>query len=169
MTRAMAMPRATLHDLAHDLARDQTGAALIELGLIAPLLIFMILAVSDVAAGFSSQLRLKQAADRTIALATLAGQRNGSYSYLQAEGASASGQPSSNVAVSSWLECDGVKQASSVNNCTGGAQFGRYVSVSITGSYTPAYPSSVMASIYGGTLSMANTISMTATAAVRVQ
>lgn len=151
------------------LFRDRTGAAMIELGLIAPLLIFVILAVSDVAQGFSSQLQLKQAADRTIDLATVAGQRAGSYSYLQAEGANASGQPSSNVAVSSWLECNGVKQASSVNNCTGGAQFARYVSVAITGTYTPAYPSSVMASIYGGTLSMGNTVSMTARAAVRVQ
>ena len=86
------------------LFRDRTGAAMIELGLIAPLLIFVILAVSDVAQGFSSQLQLKQAADRTIDLATVAGQRAGSYSYLQAEGANASGQPSSNVAVSSWLE-----------------------------------------------------------------
>ena len=163
------MLRATLHDLAHDLARDQTGAALIELALIAPLLIFMILAVSDVAAGFSSQLRLKQAADRTIALATLAGQRSGSYSYLQAEGASASGQPSSNVAVSSWLECNGVKQGSTVNNCSGGAQFARYVQVAITGSYTPAFSNATLASIYGARQSMGNTVSMTAKAAVRVQ
>jgi Flp pilus assembly protein TadG len=165
----MTMLRYVLRAFIRDLLRDSTGAAMIELGLVAPVLIFIVLAMSDMAQGFSTQLQLKQAADRTIALATMAGQRTGSYSYLQAEGANASGQPTSNVAVSSWLECNGVKQSPSVNNCTGGAQFARYVSVAITGNYTPAYPSSMMASIYGGTLSMANTISMTAKAAVRVQ
>ena len=152
-----------------DLLRDRAGAALIELGLVAPMLIFIVLAVSDVAQGFSAQLQLKQAADRTIALASVAGQRAGSYSYLQAEGANASGQPASNVTVTSWLECNGVKQPASATNCSGGAQFARYVAVAITGSYTPAYPSAVLASIYGGMMGMNNTVSMTTKAAVRVQ
>lgn len=163
------MLRYVLRAFIRDLLRDRTGAAMIELGLIAPLLIFMVLVVSDIAQGFSSQLQLKQAADRTIGLVTLAGQRAGGYSYLQAEGASASGQPSSNVAVSSWLECNGVKQGSTVNNCSGGAQFARYVQVAITGSYTPAFSNATLASIYGARQSMGNTVSMTAKAAVRVQ
>lgn len=163
------MLRHVLRAFLRDLLRDRAGAAMIELGLVAPMLIFIVLAVSDMAQGFSAQLQLKQAADRTIGLVTMAGQRAGSYNYLQAEGANASGQPASNVAVSAWLECNSVKQASSVNNCQGGAQYARYVSVAITGNYTPAYPSSVMASIYGGTLSLANTVTMTARAAVRVQ
>lgn len=163
------MFRHVLRAFIRDLLRDRTGAAMIELGLVAPVLIFAVLAVSDMAQGFSTQLQLKQAADRTIGLVTMAGQRSGSYSYLQAEGANASGQPSSNVSITSWLECNGVKQAASINNCSGGGQFARYVQVAITGTYTPAYPSAFMASIYGGTISMGNTVTMTAKAAVRVQ
>lgn len=151
------------------LLRDLEGAALVELALVAPLLIFIILAVSDMAQGIATQLQLKQAADRTISLATAAGQRNGSYSYLVAEGAAAANVPANNVTVSYWLECDGVKQSSGTTNCSGSAQFARYVSVAITGKYTPAYPSAVIASVYGGTIAMNNTVQMTATAAVRVQ
>lgn len=151
------------------LLRDMTGTAMIEMALTAPLLIFVMLAVSDMAQGFATQLQLKQAADRTIELASLAGQRQGSYSYLQAEGATAANVSTSNVTVSSWLECNGVKQAATVTNCTGSQQFARYVGISITGSYSPAYPSAMIASIYGGTIAMNNTVQMTAKAAVRVQ
>lgn len=165
----MTMVTRMLRNILPALVRDEAGTGLIELALVAPIIIFIMLAISDMAQGFTMALQLKQAANRTIELATVAGARTNSYSYLQAEGAVASGQPSSNVVVSAWLECNGVKQSSSATNCSGSAQFARYVSVAITGSYTPAFSSSVMASIYGGTIAMNNTVQMTAKAAVRVQ
>ncbi len=84
-------------------------------------------------------------------------------SVITAEAAAASGQPAANVSPDSWLECDGVRQASIDGVCTGTQQIGRFASVTITSTYVPMM-SGVM-SAFG----LPGTARLTGKSSVRVQ
>lgn len=150
------------------LAREDAGASLIEFGLLAPLLCFVLLAIVDIAQGYSLQLQLKQATDRTVELATVKGGINGSFSYLQAEGMAASGQPSGNVTATQWLECNTVRMAPGTTSCSAGQSFARYVGVTITATYTPMFSAQVLSAIYRAT-NTGGVVTLSATSQVRVQ
>lgn len=121
------------------LGADRRGSSALETALLIPMMSFALFAVFDIAMGFSAKLKLVQVAARTAELATAPGTVGTDYSYLTADAAAASGQPTSNIAVDFWLECNAVRQSSTANICGAGQQFARYISVTIRGTYNASF------------------------------
>lgn len=142
---------------------EHGGTSMLELATVTPMLMVFVLGITDGANGFTAKLKLQQAAARTIELATAGGISSGAFNNLASEATNASGQSSSNVTVTKWLECDGTRQDSFDGTCTGTQQVARYVSVSITGTYTPML-SGVMAKF-----GLPSSIPVQGSASVRVQ
>jgi Flp pilus assembly protein TadG len=135
-----------------NLVRDQEGASIIELALVAPFLATLVIGVVDISGAYSQKLQLEQAAQRTIEKAMQAepsdinGQNVDFYKTLKIEAATAAGVAESAVTVRYWLECNGVSQNTSPatmdadydQSCSSGT-YARYVSVSIQKIYTPMF------------------------------
>ena len=122
------------------LLKDNRGTSVLETALIVPTLAMFVMGGSDLAMGFSEKLKMQQSAARAIEMATAGGRGSSAFNNLQTEAATAAGVPTSNVTVDKWLECDGVRQTSFDDTCTSsGAQVARFVSISISGSYTPMF------------------------------
>jgi Flp pilus assembly protein TadG len=121
------------------LRRDRRGATIIELALALPVLSVMLLGLVDVASCYSAQMSIQQAAARSLERVQVTGS-SADFTYVQTEAAASAGVPVSQVTVESWLECDNVKQAATVQNCSdASAVAGRYVKVTIASSYTPYF------------------------------
>lgn len=150
------------------LLTSQRGTSAIEFAFVAPLLALLLLGLIDIALAVSTKLELKQAAIRSIELASLKGTSSGTFNYLIQEAATASGRPTSDVTVDSWLECSHVRQASYSGECLSSDQVARYVSVTINGTYDPIFDYGPLAALYGGQ-GLGDQLAMSGTAAVRVQ
>lgn len=120
------------------LARDKRGSSLVEMALIAPMLILLATGSVDAGLGYAKKLKVQQAAARAMELATVSGLVNNLATTMQAEGAAAAGVASSNVTIDTWLECDGVRQ-SDVNGVCAASAPARFVSVTITDTYSPLF------------------------------
>ena len=99
------------------LARDDRGASIIELALVAPILASLLIGMVDLSRAYSSKLLLEQAAQRSIEKVQ---QYQASSSTSDADqggdrrrGTSGGlhGGDRSDVTVDFWLECDGVRAA----------------------------------------------------------
>ena len=121
------------------LLRSECGVGAVELALVAPVLAFLIMGITDVAQGFSQKFSLEQAAYRALERAG-SGSVKSDYSYLRTEAATAAGVPESAVTVETWLECDSVKQPAFDGQCTAeGAMVSRYVRVSVASTFRPNF------------------------------
>lgn len=132
------------------LRSDTRGVSVIETAVIVPALAMLIAGVSDVAMGFSARLKIQQATNSSIQLATAGGPNSLAFSTLQTEAATAAGVPSGQVTIDTWLECAGTRQLSFDGTCASGQQEARYASVTVTGSYRPKFP--VMQYISGASI-----------------
>ncbi len=154
------------------LARDERGASLIELGLALPMLAFLTIGMVDLSNGYGAKLRLEQAAQRTLEQVQQKG-----YSWtsdtvnddaaLETEAETAAG-PGSDATVESYTECTsgGVKVATLDEfngSCGSGQAAARYVSISITQTFTPLFDVKFAGSNDDGTFTL------TGEAAIRVQ
>ena len=117
------------------LLRDERGTSVIEMSFIIPVLVMLGCAATDLAMCYARQLSLQQAAARTMEYAIAAGFGNLTSTQITNEGTTAAGA-GNNVAVTPdmWLECDGVRQASTVTSCTGSTP-ARFASITITDTY----------------------------------
>jgi Flp pilus assembly protein TadG len=137
--------------MAHKLSnfwRDIRGAALIETAFLVPVLGVMACGVADMSLGFRQKLSAQQGADRAVQFALNAGMTTATPALIQGEAVAATGLPTGNVTVTLWLECNGVVTATYPGTtsapwpgtCTSGTP-ARYVSVTVTDTYTPKYAS----------------------------
>ena len=140
---------------------DESGTSVIELAIVTPVLLVMLLGMIDGAMGVSTKLKLQQAAARSIELVSAGGLA--SVSGVSAEAVAASGQSAANVTVDSWLECNGVRQASIDGTCPASQQIGRFASVTITGTYVPMMSGAMQ------TFGLPGTVTLTGKSSVRVQ
>jgi Flp pilus assembly protein TadG len=130
------------------LLRDRRGAAIIEMGLLLPVMATVVIGVADVSRAYSQKLLLEQAAYRAIEKVQQYQSTESTYSTLQNEVVSASTSAgftdvtTSNVTIDYWLECDGVRQASYDTVCSSGQTYARWISVDVTHSFTPMFASS---------------------------
>lgn len=154
--------------IARRILREEGGASIIEMGLIVPLLVFLMAGVVDLSMGYSRRLELEAAAERALDNGISKGLVNSSFDYLKAEAATAAGVSQNNVTIDAWLECDGTRQTNYSDVCTAGQQIARYLSISVTGSFQPLIGYGRFASFYGGT-GMINSVSITGDALARVQ
>jgi Flp pilus assembly protein TadG len=131
------------------LARDQRGAAVIELAIIAPVIALMTVGVVDLSNGFSNKLRLEQAAQRSIEKVmqttgiTTVETTIANEAVCQVNGTNSNGTcktapiTTANVTVTHRLECNGV--LTTADDCSVGQTESRWVMVSIWQDYTPMF------------------------------
>jgi len=151
------------------LRRDERGASLVELALMAPILLAFLAGIVDCARLYAAKLSMQQAAERSVEIATAGGISAASDQALQTiktnmqNDATSAAPAASQVTASLWLECAGVKQNDFNTACNTGDQVARYAAVSITGSYRPAFPY-----LFGSLVSNGR-IAVRGAASVRVQ
>lgn len=127
---------------------DRTGTSVIEMGLILPALVLMVCGAADVGMAFLQQIKIQQAAARTMemALAFKSPTISLSNTIIHDEGATAYGIPvadtSNQVVADMWLECAGVRQTNYTDICTTGTP-SRFASVAITDNHAWMFASLV--------------------------
>jgi len=126
------------------LALDERGNSFIEMAFIVPILTTLFVGMVDISRAVSMDLQLEQATQHTIEQIQAIGTqyKTTNNSTYQADAAAAAGVNTSNVTVSSWLECsnDGVKLDYDSGTCSSGtAPFARYVTVSVQKNFTPLF------------------------------
>lgn len=161
------MTIARLTRLLPALRRDERGVSAIEFAFVAPIMMALVLGITDLSRAFAMRLTLQQAANRAIEKAEV-GSVQSDYTSLKTEAATAAGVAPAAVAVDSWAECDGTRQATFQTECTGTQQTARYVQVTVNGSFAPMFSygplgRNVFATAADGT------VPMTGKAALRIQ
>ena len=155
------------------LARSESGAAVLELALVAPILAMMVIGVADISTAYGKKLELEQAAQRAIEkVAQTTGEKTPEdtikeEAVCQYNGTDENGDcltaplTAANVTVTYTLTCNGTAQDFSTD-CTAGQTEYRYIQAAITDTYTPMFP------MHFGTESDGK-YHLDATAGVRVQ
>jgi Flp pilus assembly protein TadG len=138
------------------LARDVAGSATIELALTAPILGALLIGMVDLSMAFSNKLRLEQVAQQAIERVQQNGFTTGQEATLEAEAQAAAGT-GSNADLTFWLECNGVRQASTAytTGCTTpGDTYGRFVELVIVKTHTPIIAARFSQSNSDGTITV---------------
>lgn len=125
------------------LAKDDRGASIIELALVAPILASLLIGMVDLSRAYSHKLQLEQAAQRAIEKVQQYQTTSSTFGTLQAEAAAAAGVPASNVAIDFWLECNGARASNYNSSCPNGQTYARWITVDVTGTFTPMFRSRV--------------------------
>lgn len=147
------------------LNRDERGASVIEMALVAPFLATLTIGMVDISRGYSEKLLLEQVAQRSIEKAMQGMQGDDStdiFNGLKAEAAATAGVDPSAVEVSYWLECNGVSQNTSEATmaadyekvCPSGQVYSRHLNVSITKTYKPMFSMKLMGSDSDGSFTL---------------
>ena len=130
--------------------REDRGAAIIELAIVAPVIALMTVGVVDLSNGFSNKLRLEQAAQRSIEKvmqttgvtsveSTIASEAVCQFNGTNSDGTCKSAPiTAANVTVTHRLECDGTLSAA--EDCGSGETESRWVQVEIWSEYEPLFP-----------------------------
>ena len=136
--------------LLRSLLRNEGGNAIVELGLLAPVLAGIVYVVVDLGKGFSEKIVLEQVAQRAIEKAmqgVQADPQSGIFATLKAEAATEAGIDPGAVVIKYWLECDGVSQFTTFAQmdarynivCPGTQRYARFLEVSLQKAYTPTF------------------------------
>ena len=129
------------------LARDERGASVIEMAMVTPILASLLIGMVDLSRAYSAKLQLEQSAYRAIEKVQQYQASSSTYDTLKGEAVAAAqaagftNVTDSNVTIDFWLECNGVRQGTYNTNCTGGQQYARWVTVDISGTFTPMFSS----------------------------
>ena len=122
------------------LARDNRGAAIIELALLAPVLATLTIGAIDMSNAFGRKLQLEQAAQRAIEkVANTTGVDTVESTIKQEAVAQAKNITTDQVAVTFRLECNFVVQADPNGDCAPGQTTNRYILVAVSDTYTPMF------------------------------
>ncbi len=148
-----------------NLARDERGASIIEMALVAPFLATLVIGMIDISRGYSAKLQLEQVSQRTVEKAMQGMQGDDStdiFETLKAEAAEVAQVDPSAVEVRYWLECNGVSQNTSPSTmpadyekvCASGEVYSRHLNVSIEKTYTPMFATRWLGSNSDGTFTL---------------
>lgn len=121
------------------LVRDERGASIIEMAMVAPVLAMLLVGMVDISRAYSAKLQLEQAAQRSIEKVQQYRTTTSTYATLQSEAATAAGVSATAVTVDYWLECNGARAADYNSSCTSGQTSARYISVSIDKNFSPIF------------------------------
>lgn len=134
--------------------RDQRGAAVIELAIIAPIFATMLIGMVDIGRGYSMKLQLEQAAQRAIEKVMNGQADKSTAAALKTEAATTAGVPETSVTVDFWLECDNARQANYDSVCSSGAVYRRYLTVQIDKIFTPMFATKWLGANSDGTFTV---------------
>jgi Flp pilus assembly protein TadG len=166
-----------------NLLRNERGAAIIELALIAPIFALMTIGIVDMSNAYSRKLALEQGAQRAIEKIMQTTQDDSVDGTLQTEavcqvngietdGVTCKSTPitAANVTVTYRQECTAAGGTITVNtgiselaDCGSGQTEADYISVTVTDTYTPMFP------IHFSGLNADGTYHLTATAGMRTK
>ena len=118
---------------------DDRGAAIIELGIVAPILALITVGVVDMANGFATKLKLEQASQRAIEKIMQTTGNGTAEETIIAEAASQAEVPVENVTVTYRLECDGTLQSDPEGECLETQQTAKWVTVTVNDKYEPLF------------------------------
>jgi Flp pilus assembly protein TadG len=130
-----------------NLARDESGASIIEMGLMLPILGSLLIGMVDISRAYSAKLQLEQSAHRAIEKVQQYNTTDSTYNTLQAEAVTAAqaagftNVTNNDVTIDYWLECNGTRQADYTTSCTSGQAYARWVTIDITATFTPMFSS----------------------------
>lgn len=147
------------------LARDERGASIIEMALVAPFLATLVIGMIDISRGYSAKIKLEQVSQRTIEKAMQGMQGDDStdiFNTLKAEAAATAEVDPSKVEVRYWLECNGVSQntnpatmaADYEKVCQSGERYSRHLNVKIEKTYTPMFATKWLGSNTDGSFTL---------------
>lgn len=120
--------------------RDERGAAVIELALIAPILALLTMGVIDVSQAFNRKLTLEQAAQRAIEKVMQTTGDTTPEETIKAEAAAQGYVDEDDVTVTYRLECNGEVEADFDTECAPGEAEARWLMVTVAGTYEPMFP-----------------------------
>ena len=120
--------------------RDDRGAAVIELALVAPILALMTIGIIDVSQAFGRKLTLEQAAQRAIEKVMQTTGTTTPEETIKEEAAAQGDVSKDDVVVSYRLECDGEEKEEFDTECDEGQTEARWLMVTVSGSYEPMFP-----------------------------
>jgi Flp pilus assembly protein TadG len=129
------------------LARDESGASLIEMAMAMPVLASLLIGMVDISRAYSAKLQLEQAAYRAIEKVQQYNTTASTYDTLKGEAAAAAtaagftGVTDSNVTIDFWLECNGTRAADYNSVCPGNQTYARWVTVDIHANFSPMFAS----------------------------
>lgn len=121
------------------LVRDERGASIIEMAMVAPVLLTLLVGMVDISRAYSARLQLEQAAQRSIEKVMQYQASSSTYATLYTEAAAAAEVPVSAVTVDYWLECNGARAADYNGSCTSGQTYARYITVSVDKDFSPIF------------------------------
>jgi Flp pilus assembly protein TadG len=119
------------------LRRDDQGAAIIELALVAPILATMTIGVIDLSSAFGRKLALEQAAHRAIEKIMNTTADDTVEATLQKEAAKQANVPIGSVEVTFRVECDGSETQAA--DCADGQTMSQWINVEVNDTYTPMF------------------------------
>ena len=122
------------------LVRNEDGAAIVELAIVAPVITLLMIGVVDMSMAYGRKLNLEQAAHRSIEKVMQTSGTSTVEDEIKAEASAQASVPTSNVTVNYLLECDQVRQSDPTASCTAGQLESRYVQVVVADRYTPMFP-----------------------------
>ena len=120
--------------------RDEGGAAVIELALIAPILALLTIGVIDVSQAFNRRLTLEQAAQRAIEKVMQTTGDTTPAETIKEEAAAQGDVDEDDVTVSYRLECNGELETDFDTECAEGESEARWLMVTVSGTYEPMFP-----------------------------
>ena len=127
------------------LGRDQRGASVIEMALVAPVLATFLVGMVDLARAYSFRLGLEQVVHRSIEKVMQYQENTSTYSTIQNETVAAATSAgytdvtASDVTIDYWLECNGARQSDYDTSCSEGDVYARFVTVSVQSDFTPMF------------------------------
>ena len=122
-----------------NLTRDDRGLAVIELAVIAPVLLVMMIGMSEIATAYSARLQLEQAAQRTVEKVLNNSISSSADEPLKLEAADAAGVRPDAVSVAYTLECGNIPQPDPRTPCLPGQVQARFLKLDITKRYLPMF------------------------------
>lgn len=143
------------------LRHDQRGTAIVEMAIVAPVLATMIIGVIDLSNAYGRKLALEQASQRAIEKVMNTTGDTTVEETIRAEAAEQAGVPDGNVTVTYRLECDGTETAA--DDCSAGETASKWISVSVTDTYSPMFP------VHFSGINGDGTYHIVSTAGIRVQ
>jgi Flp pilus assembly protein TadG len=128
------------------LQQDETGATIVELALALPFFAALLIGIIDMSSAYSMKLKLEQSAQRAVEKIQQQQTVQTSYSSYATEAANAAtaaGYTGSTASADYWLECNGVRQSDTATPCSGNATYARYVTITVSNTYTPFFSSRI--------------------------
>lgn len=126
--------------LSRNPVRDDRGAAVIELALLAPILALMTIGIIDVSQAFGRKLVLEQAAQRAIEKVMQTTGDTTPEETIKEEAAAQGYVEKDDVTVTYRLECNGEVEADFDTECEPGESESRWLMVTVAGTYEPMFP-----------------------------